>query len=262
MSSNGQSDSTPVVGRRSSKVAIFGLALNKLTMAQTLGMVENYISSGEAVCHLTADLTKAVRAARDRAFADLINRATLVSTDGMSIVWAFWLLQREAVERVTGVDLCERLLSMASDRGWSVYFLGAKEPVVRTLVAVVQKRFPTLKIVGACNGYWRPEEDEFVINTVIAAAPHILFVGVSSPKAERFLAKWQCAPGARYSISVGGSFDVIAGIVSRAPRWMQRTGLEWFWRLLQEPKRLTKRYFFSAIYLPRLFLQELTHRGK
>lgn len=242
-------------------MTIFGLAVDNLTIAQTLARVESLVSTGRSTGrshrHVTIDVHKTVTAARDRRLADVINRSDLVSADGMPVVWASRLLRRPIAERVTGIDLFDRLLGMASRHGWTVYFLGAEEMVLANLTSAVQQRYPALQVVGARNGYWKLDDDHSVAEAVRAAAPHILFIGMTFPKAECFLAEYGTAIDVPYSLSVGGSFDVIAGKVTRAPLWMQRRGLEWLWRVLQEPRRLGKRYFVDAIYFVRLLSGEL-----
>ncbi|MDQ3025374.1 MAG: WecB/TagA/CpsF family glycosyltransferase [Pseudomonadota bacterium] len=175
----------------------------------------------------------------------------------MPVVWASRLLGTPLKERVTGVDLFESLMERAAAKGWRVYLLGAREEIVARVRAVYCARYPGLTIAGHRNGYWTDAEEPQVAEAVRAARADILFVAISSPKKERFLGRWQSHMRVPFAMGVGGTFDVASGKVRRAPVLMQRAGLEWFFRFLQEPRRMFRRYFIDDMAFFGLLAREL-----
>lgn len=240
-----------------SKVTILGLKFDNLTLAQTLGRVEALIANGSTHRHLTINVHNMVATTRDRGLKDIINESDLVSADGMPIVWISPFVGPSVQERVTGVDLFKGLVYRSAKVGWSVYFLGAEEAVLEKLVGLVHRRWPRLRLVGRRNGYWSEEQEALVVDAIRVAKPDILFIGMTFSKTMHFLEKYQLSIGIPYCLAVGGTFDVLAGKVARAPLWMQDCGLEWLWRILQEPWRLGPRYAMDSIGFLRLLGQEL-----
>ena len=151
----------------------------------------------------------------------------------------------------------QKLLTLAERKNYRVFFLGATEDVIRRAVDKIKKLFPKLMIAGYRNGYWSEKEEESVVNTIKHSSPDILFVGISSPKKEYFLNTYISKMNVPFSMGVGGSFDVIAGKKSRAPLLLQKCGLEWFWRLMQEPRRMWKRYLIGNVIFIWLVIKEL-----
>jgi N-acetylglucosaminyldiphosphoundecaprenol N-acetyl-beta-D-mannosaminyltransferase len=171
--------------------------------------------------------------------------ASLIVPDGMSVVWASRLVGTPLTERVAGVDLMQRLLETASRERLAVYFLGSTQEVLDRLVLICRTHYRGLTIAGSHNGYFDKSEHARIIGEIRDSGTDILFVGMPSPFKEVWCHENQEALGAPVQIGVGGSFDVIAGFVSRAPLWMQAIGMEWFWRFLMEPRRLGKRYLIA-----------------
>jgi len=174
-------------------------------------------------------------------------------------VWASRLLGDPLPERVAGIDLMARLVEAAEEHGYRVFFLGATPGVLARAVAELRARHPRLHVAGARDGYFRPDEESAVREEIRAAAPDILFVAMGSPRKEHWVA---AAPDldVGFAMGVGGSLDVIAGHVRRAPRLVQRLGLEWLFRLAQEPRRLVRRYVTTNTRFLLLLTRELTHR--
>lgn len=166
----------------------------------------------------------------------------LIVADGMSVVWALRASGQEAPERVAGVDLMAQLLEAAAENALRVYFLGAKPEVVRTLVDRSHAQYPKLQIAGFRDGYFGPEDHLTIVEEIRASGAHMLFVGMPSPFKEIWCERHRQRLEVPVIMGVGGSFDVLAGFIKRAPRWAQSMGLEWFWRLLMEPRKLWKRY--------------------
>jgi N-acetylglucosaminyldiphosphoundecaprenol N-acetyl-beta-D-mannosaminyltransferase len=237
-----------------------GCAVDNLDMEETLGVVEDFIRSGRPHQHVVINVDKIVKASRDPALRQIINDCDLINADGMPVVWASRLLGKPLKERVTGVDLFEALMARAAEKGWRVFLLGAREEVVSGVAHLYPARYPGLTLAGYRNGYWKPEDEDRVVAEIAATRPDILFVAISSPKKEAFLARYQAAMKVPFAMGVGGTFDVAVGLVKRAPVWMQKAGLEWFYRFLQEPRRMFRRYFIDDMAFVALFAREWVKR--
>jgi N-acetylglucosaminyldiphosphoundecaprenol N-acetyl-beta-D-mannosaminyltransferase len=166
-----------------------------------------------------------------------VTECDMVLADGQAVVWASRVLGSPLPERVAGIDLFTELLAEATRRGYRVYFLGARPDVLARMLDEVSRRFPTLCVAGARDGYYQAGQEAEVAGDICRSRADILFVGMSSPRKEVFLSKWGTATQARVVHGVGGSFDVLAGLTRRAPAWWQDHGLEWLYRARQEPVR-------------------------
>jgi N-acetylglucosaminyldiphosphoundecaprenol N-acetyl-beta-D-mannosaminyltransferase len=227
------------------RIDILGCQVDNLTMEETLEAVASFVTSGKPHQHVVVNVDKLVKAHRDPQLRRIINNCDLVNADGMPVVWASRLLGRPLKERVAGVDLFEALMRRAATTGWRVFLLGAREDVVTQVRATYGAKYPGLIIAGHRNGYWRPGEEAAVVEQITQACADLLFVAISSPQKEQFLGRYQSQMRVPFAMGVGGTFDVAAGRVARAPVWMQRAGLEWFFRFLQEPRRMFRRYFIE-----------------
>jgi N-acetylglucosaminyldiphosphoundecaprenol N-acetyl-beta-D-mannosaminyltransferase len=244
------------------RITLMGCSIDNLTMEETLQTVEGFIHSGRPHQHVVVNVDKLVKASRDPELRRIINDCALVNVDGMPVVWASRLLGRPLKERVAGCDLFEALMRRAGERGWRVFLLGAKEEVVSKVASTYRHKYPNLVLAGYRNGYWKGEAEETeVVEQIRAARPDLLFVAISSPKKEQFLGRWQAEMKVPFAMGVGGTFDVAIGHVKRAPLWMQKSGLEWFYRFLQEPRRMFRRYFIEDMAFIWLFLKELKLKG-
>lgn len=224
------------------RVDFCGLPLDALTMSETISAIAGLVERGGAHQHVVLNAGKVVQASDDSELAEIIRGCTLVNADGMSIVWAARFLGLPVTERVTGIDLFEALLPEAAMRGWPVYFLGARPNVVERVADLAVSRFPNLAVAGWQHGYWGANSEATVVDAIAEARPRLLFVALSSPAKEKFLQAHLPALGDVVGIGVGGSFDVMAGETRRAPAVLRRTGLEWGYRLAQEPRRMARRY--------------------
>ena len=229
------------------RIEIMGCHIDNLSMEETLGKIEGFIKSGNPHQHVVVNVDKLVKASRDPELRRIINECALVNVDGMPVVWASRLLRRPLKERVAGVDLFEALVERSAEKGWRVFFLGAREEVVRGVRDLYEKKLPGLQVAGYHHGYWTPEEEAGVVKLIAEGRPDLLFVAISSPKKEQFLGRYQAEMKIPFAMGVGGTFDVVTGKVKRAPIWMQRWGLEWFYRFLQEPRRMFRRYFIDDL---------------
>jgi len=244
-------------------ITLMGCRIDNLSMEETLARIGEFIRSGQPHQHVVVNVDKLVKASRDPGLRRIINECALVNVDGMPVVWASRLLGKPLKERVAGVDLFEALMRRASEAGWRVFLLGAKEDVVAEVAASYRRRYPGLVVAGWRHGYWQGEGEEAAVAAQVRESKaDLLFVAISSPKKEQFLGRWQEFMRIPFAMGVGGSFDVAIGRVRRAPLWMQRAGLEWFYRFLQEPRRMFRRYFIDDMAFVWLFIKEMAHGRK
>jgi len=227
----------------SSRRTMMGLCFDAETMDSALARCLSWCE-GERTPHtvITANAGVLCMMRRDPELRAACQAGDLVLADGMSVVWALRSAGTPVPGRVTGVDLMTRLLDAGAAAGLQVYFLGAREEVVQGLARHCRERYPGLVVAGTRNGYFREEEHTEIVERIREARPHLLFVGMPSPFKEVFCERNRARLDVPVIMGVGGSFDVLAGAVRRAPRLMQRLGLEWSWRLLMEPRKMWKRY--------------------
>jgi N-acetylglucosaminyldiphosphoundecaprenol N-acetyl-beta-D-mannosaminyltransferase len=244
-------------------ITMMGCRIDNLSMEETLCRIEEFIRSGKPHQHVVVNVDKLVKASRDEELRRIINACALVNVDGMPVVWASRLLGKPLKERVAGVDLFEALMRRAGERGWRVFLLGARAEVVAALADSYARRYPHLALAGWRDGYWQGEAQEAAVAAQVRdSRADLLFVAMGSPKKEQFLGRWQDTMRVPFAMGVGGTFDVAIGRVKRAPRWMQRAGLEWFYRFLQEPRRMFRRYFIEDMAFVWLLVKEAAHRRR
>jgi len=244
----------------SNRIEMMGCHIDNLSMEETLQTIEGFIRSGKPHQHVVVNVDKLVKASRDPELRRIINECALINVDGMPVVWASRLLGKGLKERVAGVDLFEALMMRSAEKGWRVFLLGAKEDVVSGVKTLYEKKYPGLTVAGYRNGYWKADEEAAVVEQIKEARADLLFVAISSPKKEHFLGRYQAEMKIPFAMGVGGTFDVAVGKVRRAPVWMQKAGLEWFYRFLQEPRRMFKRYFVDDMAFFWLLVKEAGRR--
>lgn len=221
---------------------ILNTYVNALSMDETVAEVERIVESRAPTQHVVINASKVNLMESDPGLREIVNACPLINADGASIVWAAKKLGVPLTERVTGIDLFQRLVELAPERGWGVYLFGAKEEVVQRVRAIFEEHHPGIRIVGCRNGYFTEAEEPGIVADMAASGADLMFVAFSSPKKEYWVHKYLDEIGIPFVMGVGGSFDVVAGVTDRAPEWMQEHGLEWFYRFVQEPRRLWKRY--------------------
>lgn len=236
---------------------LFGLRIDPLTCDQVLARADVALREHQRLLVGVVNAAKVVNLRRDPLLRDSLLEADVLLADGQSVVWASHLLRRPLPERVAGIDLFERLLALADAEHRSVYLLGARPDVLATLVTRLRERFPGARVAGARDGYFTDDEAAQVAADIAASGAEMLFLGMVSPKKETFLAAHGDELGVPVLHGVGGSFDVLAGVTRRAPRSWQRLGLEWAYRLVQEPRRLWRRYLVTNTRFIGLTLAEL-----
>lgn len=206
---------------------------------------------------LVINVAKLVKARRDAQLHGVIRQATLVAADGMPIVWASRLNGKSLPERVSGIDVMFDLLREGNKRSWSFYFFGATPEVICSLAERVQVDYPEIRLAGYRDGYFLQAQEEEIVKEIASSQANILFLGFGSPMKENFVERWRDVFNVNIIHGVGGSFDIYAGKTKRAPAWMQEMGLEWFFRLMQEPVRMFPRYFYTNSVFLWLVLKEI-----
>jgi N-acetylglucosaminyldiphosphoundecaprenol N-acetyl-beta-D-mannosaminyltransferase len=239
-----------------------GIPVDAVTMDETVAAALQAIEDGRFTQHGALNAAKVVRLQTDTTLRDAVGGCELITADGQAVVWAGRLLGLPLRERVTGIDLMERLLAAANGLGLRVYLFGARPDVVADVAALVSDRFPGIELVGSRDGYFDPSEEAEIVREIAATRPQLLFVAIESPKKELFLAANRDAFDACFAVGVGGTFDVLAGRKSRAPELAQRVGLEWLFRLLQEPRRLGGRYLVGNSRFIALVARERLRRRR
>lgn len=235
---------------------VLGCAIDRLTLAETVARVEEIIVRGVPSQHIAVSATNIVALHEDPRLRAIAESCALVGVDGQGVVWASRLLGDPLPERVMALDLMEGLLPVAEERGYRIFILGAKQEVLERAVERIRSDYPKLVVAGYRNGYFSAEDDASVIEQIRAARPHMLFVALPSPKKEYWLSEHLDDLGVPFVMGVGGGIDVIAGLVRRAPRVIQRSGFEWVFRMAQEPRRLFRRFMVGNAKFIWLFLKE------
>lgn len=227
----------------SNRIKILNTYIQNLSMDETINEISNTIESGKQIHHVVVNAGKIVAMQKDLQLRRSVNESDLINADGQAVVWASRILGKPLKERVAGIDLMINLIEIAHKKNYKVFFLGAKEEIVKKVVDKYSKEYSPEIIAGYRNGYFKKEEEEIIAKQISESGADILFVAITSPKKENFLYENKKAlKDVNFIMGVGGSFDVVVGKVKRAPIWMQNAGLEWLYRLLQEPKRMWKRY--------------------
>lgn len=237
------------------KIPLLNTYYHNLSMSETLAIIKEAIDSKNQIHHSDINATKIAALQKDLELRESVNSSDLINIDGQAVLWAAKFLNKPTKERVSGIDLMINLVELASKNNYKIFLLGAKQEVVETLANLYTQKYGQNLVAGYRNGYFSPEEENSVVNEIVNSKADILFVAMTSPKKEIFLHKYKNElSSVSFIMGVGGSFDVIAGFTKRAPIWMQKMGLEWFFRVIQEPKRLWKRYLFGNFNFIKLVL--------
>lgn len=239
---------------------MLSVPVDDLTMDRALSRIEEFIASGRAsgrshqVATVNADFV--VNALHDPELRHILQAADMATADGMPLVWGARLLGVPLTERVTGADMVPAIAERAAAKGYSLYLLGAAPGVAARAGEILQERYPGLIIAGVDSPPKRSilEIDRAVLDRIKAAKPDILLVAFGNPKQEKWISMYARELGVPLSIGIGGTLDLIAGVTRRAPRWMQRSGCEWLYRMAQEPQRLWKRYVRDMFYFGYFFV--------
>ena len=244
------------------RTEFLGSVFHQVDMDQALRLAHEAMRDGLRLQHNDVNVAKLVQMRDDPDLRNYVEESDLICVDGMGVVWGAKLLGVPVAGRVTGVDLMMRQLDLCEREGFRPFFFGARQTVLEDLLAQLSESHPGLKIAGIRNGYFTAEEEADIVAEIRDSGADCLFVGITSPIKERFLHDHRDNLGVPVQVGVGGAFDVVSGNVPRAPIWVQRIGMEWMFRVLQEPRRLFLRYLttnsrFAGMLLG-AFLRRLT----
>ena len=229
------------------RVRFLNTVIDVLDTDETVKLVEKYVQTKTALHLMGVNADKVNEINENEIMKRIVNSCGIINADGASIVMASRYLKKPLPERVAGIDLMEQLIRLSEAKGYTVYLLGAKQVVVAKTAEVLVEKYPKLRIIGFRNGYFQKSEWQEISNELKEKKPDFVFVGITSPIKEYLIEYLQNDGNNSVFMGVGGSFDVISGMIPRAPLWMQKANLEWLFRLIQEPKRLFKRYFFGNL---------------
>lgn len=242
------------------QVNICGVAIHNFTMHEALAGIERFILARQPVSVVTPNVDHIVKLQSDASFCGIYARSALVLADGVPLLWAAKFLGTPLREKISGSDLFPKLCEVAAQKGWRVFFLGGRPGAAAKSAVVLKNRYPKLIVSGTYSPDFGFEKDPIyndkIIQMIQHAKPDILFIGLGTPKQENWADKYKDICKVPVSIGIGAGFEFVAGMVKRAPAWMQKTGLEWFWRLLMEPGRLWKRYLVDDMQFFRLVLKQ------
>jgi N-acetylglucosaminyldiphosphoundecaprenol N-acetyl-beta-D-mannosaminyltransferase len=231
---------------RLSRIELLDSPFDRVGMQATVDQCMAWCS-GPRVAHTVITLNAALLCMMrsDEELRTACRGGDLIVADGVPVVWVSKLAGVPLPGRVAGVDLTVKLLAEGASRGLSVYFLGARPSVIQKLVEYCGRSHPGLRVVGFRDGYFKPSDHEDIVNEIARLAPDMLFVGMPSPFKEAWCQRHREKLGVPVIVGVGGTFDVLTGYVRRAPRWLQSIGMEWWWRLAMEPKKMWRRYLHT-----------------
>ena len=230
------------IGETRVRSQLLGSPIDVVSMKQAVATAADAIRRRETCQHVSLNAAKLVKIQHDDILRDAVAGCQLITADGQSVVWAGKLLGCPLPERVAGIDLMHELLAAAENEGHRVFLLGARQHVLERAEAAIHQLHPRVQVVGRHHGYFSLEDEPDVVALIAATEPQLLFVALETPAKELFLARHRERLGVPFVMGVGGSFDVLAGVRRRAPRAFRRLGLEWLYRLMQDPRRLARRY--------------------
>lgn len=239
------------------QINLWGIKMNPLKKSEIVSIVDHHIANNSKLFQLTGVNPETIAHAQMvPELQQAINDSELVNIDNMLVTQCLRLLNFKVPERAACTDIFEELLALANQKGYTVYFLGARQEVLDYMEKNFQIKYPALKVLKYRNGYYKPEDESMIIEEIRQMQPDMLFVGLPSPQKEVFIHRYKRVLNVKFAQGVGGAFDCMGGKVNRAPKWMQRIGLEGIHRSLQNPMYYGKRY--KSLYVPflKLFFSE------
>lgn len=242
------------------RTALMGCPVDAVTMEDAVARIGTAMRLGRPMVHVALNTAKLIRMRHQPVLYRDVCSADLITADGMGIVLASRLVGTPLPERVTGVDLMHGLLEHCAQKGFRPYFLGGRAEVLEAALYRLQLRYPRLRIAGAHHGYFTQAEEAEVVAGINRARADCLFVALPTPQKERFIARHRAALKPTFLMGIGGTLDVVSGHVRRAPGWMQRCGLEWLYRTMQEPRRMWRRYLTTNAAFLVLLATASAHR--
>lgn len=237
---------------------LFKIKIHSFTRREYSKIIYEAIENNDQIVQNGINAASILEIKRNEKLADAYNHSNLNNIDGMSIFWALRLLNYHVCERVPCPDLAEDVLALAENHQYKVFLFGAQESNLLLAKDNIKAHHPNIKIAGYRNGYYQKNEEREIVDLINASQSDILFLALPSPQKEFFMEKYKAKLRVKYALGVGGYFDILAGKIKRAPFWMQKHGLEWFYRLIQEPRRMWKRYLFgNTIFICLVFKEKI-----
>lgn len=220
------------------KVNILGVKVDMVTISQAADIIMNFFDEDKFHSVFTPNSEIIMRAYKDEEFCRLLNSASLLTADGIGVVYASKLLKKPISERAAGYDIACRVLEKMNSTGHKLFLFGGKPGVAEEAKENLLKKYPSLNIVGMRNGYFKPEDEAQIAEEINKSGADIVFVCLGAPKQEQWIDRHKDELNVKVAMGIGGSLDVFAGRVERAPEFFCKTGLEWFYRLCKEPWRI------------------------
>jgi len=240
------------------KIVLLGMPIQKIRMEELLDCCDQAIAQKQTLMLGMVNVAKLVNSRKDPALYRSVAESDLIVADGQGVVWLSRLAGCPLPERVAGIDVMFGLMQRASEKHYRIFFLGARPDVLEKVVQKAQQIYPGFQVAGYHDGYFDLEKSgKKVAEQIRDSSADILFVAITPPKKEIFMDRWKQVINVPVCHGVGGSFDILAGVVKRAPLWMQKCGMEWFYRVLQEPRRMWKRYLVTNTVFLSLALREI-----
>jgi N-acetylglucosaminyldiphosphoundecaprenol N-acetyl-beta-D-mannosaminyltransferase len=250
-----------LVAEVSMRASFLGCPVDLLTMDETVELARTAMRSRSRLQHVALNVAKFINMRLDPVLAADVANSDVVGIDGMGIVWAARALGLPATSRVAGVDLLCELLATCAKEGFRPYFLGATPAVLQRAAQNVTEKYPSLIFAGFTDGYFTPEQEKDIVRKIKASQADCLFIGMPTPRKERFLAAYRDELDVPFIMGVGGSFDILGGITRRAPDRVQQLGLEWLYRIYQEPGRMWWRYAKTNTLFAGILAWAMVRRG-
>lgn len=241
---------------KNKRITMLDTIIDVLNMDETVKLVNQYIQTKTPLHLMGVNADKINELNSNPLMKDIVNKCGVINADGASVVLASMFLKKKLPERVAGIDLMIKLVELCEKENYSVYLLGAKQSVVEQTSKVLKSKYKKINICGIHNGYFKEDEWKDISKEIKKLKPDIVFVGITSPTKEYLIEYLQNDGNKSVFMGVGGSFDVISGNIPRAPKWMQEHSLEWLFRVIQEPRRLFKRYFVGNFKFMKLVIKE------
>lgn len=239
-----------------SRIVILNTIIDVLSSQETIEIVEKYVIKKEPLHLMGVNADKINEVNSNVRMRQIVNSCGVINADGASVIMASRFLNKALPERVAGIDLMQDLIALSEKKGYSIYLLGAKQEVLEKTSQILKRTYPELQIIGMHNGYFSETYWKDLADELKQLNPDFVFVGITSPIKEYLIEFLQDAGINSVFMGVGGSFDVISGNIPRAPLWMQKMNLEWLFRVIQEPKRLFKRYFVGNCIFIKAVMKE------
>lgn len=242
-----------------SRIKFLNTEIDNLTMNEAVEKIDLLIQKKKPAYVVTPNVDHIVKLESDKEFREVYKDADLILTDGMPLIWISRLQKNDIKEKVSGSDLFPKVCELAAKKSYSVFLLGAAEGVAAKAAKNLSEKYSGLNIVGTYSPSYgfekKQEEIDRIIKLINDVKPDILAVGLGAPKQEKLIYKYKDRLNVPISLAIGASIDFEAGNINRAPKWMQNSGLEWFYRFLKEPKRMFKRYFFDDMKLIKILIK-------